>query len=239
MDDHLVTRRTFLMLGSGEFEAWSEEAERAALAGSVGDGSVLVVPTASAAEGEAVFDRWGRMGLEHYAALGIGAEVLPVRTREDALRDDLAKRIGRASLLFFSGGKPRHLASVMGGTPVWGAVLMALDRGAVYVGCSAGAMVASQSRAGRDGRGAGWAFGLGLVPNVSFGVHWDKVRFIPGLRPFVMTRVPEGSWFVGLDERTAILGDGARWRVFGRGSVTVRHAKATDTHRAGETFETG
>lgn len=239
MDDPLATRRTFLMLGSGEFEAWSEEAERRALAGSVGDGSVLVVPTASSAEGEAVFDRWARMGLEHYASLGIGAEILPVRTRDDAHRDDFVTPVGRASMLFFSGGKPRHLASVMEGTPVWDAVLAALDRGAVYAGCSAGAMVASQSRAGRDGRGAGWAFGLGLVPNVSFGVHWDRVRFIPGLRPFVMTRIPDGSWFVGIDERTAILGDGARWRVFGRGSVTVRHAKATDTHRAGETFETG
>jgi cyanophycinase len=238
MDGELPTRRTFLMLGSGEFEAWSEEAERAALAGSVGDGSVLVVPTASASEGEAVFDRWGRMGLEHYAALGIGAEVLPVRTREDAHREDLATRVGVVSMLFFSGGKPRHLSSVIEGTPLWGAILAALDRGAVYAGCSAGAMVASQSRAGRDRRGAGWAFGLGLVPGVSFGVHWDRVRFIPGLRPFVMTRIPDGSWFVGIDERTAILGDGSRWRVFGRGSVAVRHAKATDSHRAGETFET-
>jgi hypothetical protein len=69
--------RTFLMIGSGEFEPWSEEVERAALEGR--DGRVAIVPTASASEGDAVFDRWGRMGLDHYAAMGIEASVVPSR----------------------------------------------------------------------------------------------------------------------------------------------------------------
>jgi hypothetical protein len=46
------------------------------------------------------------------------------------------------------------------------------------------------------------------VPHVSFGVHWNKIKVIPGLRSFVMSKVPSRSWFVGLDEHTAILGDG-------------------------------
>jgi hypothetical protein len=61
---------------------------------------------------------------------------------------------------------------------------------------------------------------------------------IPGLRSFVMSKVPKGSWFVGLDERTAILGDGLGWRVFGVGSVMVRHAGGTNVYRAGDVFET-
>jgi peptidase E len=65
---------------------------------------------------------------------------------------------------------------------------VALDRGSVFAGCSAGALIASQSREQRRERGtrAGWMFGLGLVPHCSFGVHWNKVKVIPGLRPFVM-----------------------------------------------------
>jgi cyanophycinase-like exopeptidase len=116
----------------------------------------------------------------------------------------------------------------------------ALDGGAVFAGCSAGALIASQSREQRRERGVrtGWVFGLGLVPHVSFGVHWDKVKVIPGLRSVVMSRIPPGSWFVGLDERTAILGDGHRWRVYGVGEVTVRHAGGTEIHEAGATFET-
>jgi cyanophycinase len=233
--------RTFLMLGSGEFEPWTEDSERAALASATGDGSVLVVATASAREGPEVFDRWGRMGVAHYAALGLSARALPVATRDDAMREDLAAEVERASMVFFSGGKPQHLAAVVADTPFWSAVLAVLDRGAVYAGCSAGAMVASQSRdqrAARGGAGTSWVFGLGLVPHISFGVHWDKVRFIPGMRPLVMSRVPRETWFMGIDERTAALGDGTRWRVFGVGTVTVRHAQSTATFAAGESFET-
>jgi cyanophycinase len=228
---------TFLLMGSGEFEPWSEAVERAALDGR--DGYVAILPTASSAEGDEVFERWGRMGLEHYAAMGIEGRVVPVKTREDAEREDLAAELEGAAMVFFSGGKPQHLALTIHGTRTWRALLGALDAGAVYAGCSAGALVASQTRPGRPERGVktGWVYGLGLVPHVSFGVHWDKVKVIPGLRTFVMARTPKGSWFVGLEERTAILGDGRSWRVFGEGGAMVRHDGTTDVYRAGQVFE--
>ena len=230
--------RTFLLMGSGEFEPWSNEIEAAAL--DVRPGPVAVLPTASSAEGDDVFGRWGRMGLEHYAAAGIDARLVRVKTREDADREDLARELEGAAMVFFSGGKPQHLAETIHGTRLWDALLAALDAGTVYAGCSAGALIASQSREQRRERGVrtGWVYGLGLVPHVSFGVHWDKVKVIPGLRSVVMSRIPPGSWFVGLDERTAILGDGRRWRMYGVGEVTVRHAGGTEIHEAGATFET-
>ena len=230
--------RTFLLMGSGEFEPWSNEIEAAAL--DVRPGPVAVLPTASSAEGDDVFGRWGRMGLEHYAAAGIDARLVRVKTREDADREDLARELEGAAMVFFSGGKPQHLAETIHGTRLWDALLAALDAGTVYAGCSAGALIASQSREQRRERGVrtGWVYGLGLVPHVSFGVHWDKVKVIPGLRSVVMSRIPPGSWFVGLDERTAILSDGRRWRVYGVGEVTVRHAGGTEIHEAGATFET-
>ena len=230
--------RTFLLMGSGEFEPWSNEIEAAAL--DVRPGPVAVLPTASSAEGDDVFGRWGRMGLEHYAAAEIDARLVPVKTREDADREEIARELEGAAMVFFSGGKPQHLAETIHGTRLWDALLAALDAGTVYAGCSAGALIASQSREQRRERGVrtGWVYGLGLVPHVSFGVHWDKVKVIPGLRSVVMSRIPPGSWFVGLDERTAILGDGRRWRVYGVGEVTVRHAGGTEIHEAGATFET-
>src|SRR5262245_55451298 len=230
--------RTFLLMGSGEFEPWSSEIERAALDGR--GGPVAVLPTASSTEGDTVFDRWGRMGLDHYASMAVEARVLPVKTREDAEDEANARALDDAAMIFFSGGKPQHLASTIEGTKLWTALHVALDRGAVYAGCSAGALIASQSRDQRRERGTktGWVFGLGLVPHLSFGVHWDKVKVIPGLRSFVMARIPKGSWFVGLDERTAILGDGLEWRVYGVGEVMVRHAGGTTLHRAGGAFRT-
>ena len=230
--------RTFLLMGSGEFEPWSDEIEAAALDGRTGP--VAVLPTASSTEGEEVFGRWGRMALEHYATAGIEARLVPVKTREDADREEYARALEGAAMVFFSGGKPQHLAATIHGTRLWDALGEVLDTGTVFAGCSAGALIASQTREQRRERGVrtGWVYGLGLVPHVSFGVHWDKVKVIPGLRSVVMSRIPKGSWFVGLDERTAILGDGHRWRVFGLGGVMVRHVGGTEIHRAGATFET-
>lgn len=102
------------MMGSGEFEPWSEEVERAALDGR--SGPVAVVPAASASEGGRVFDRWAQMGLDHYASMGVEARVIPIKNREDAEHEDLARQFEGTSMIFFTGGKPRFLSSVIGGT---------------------------------------------------------------------------------------------------------------------------
>jgi len=228
--------RTFLLLGSGEFEPWTHDVESRALADATGDGSVVILPTASATEGDAVFDRWGRMGVDHYAEVGLRAEVLPLKRREDSFREELAERAEGASLVYFSGGKPQHLADVLRDTPLLDAILRAMGRGAVWAGCSAGAMVVSRSRDGA--RGSSWLFGLGLIPHASFGVHWDRAAKIPGLAWWMTSRLPDGTWFVGIDERTAILGDGEQWEIFGRGGVDVRGPDRRETFEAGQRFTT-
>jgi cyanophycinase len=227
--------RTFLLMGSGEFEPWSEEVERAALEGR--PDSVAILPTASAPEGDAVFDRWANMGLEHYAAMGVDARVVPLKRREDAERDETAASIADVGMIFFSGGNPRYLADAIDGTRFWKEMNAALDRGTVFAGCSAGAMVAGHRRDTRPKVGSTWVAGLGLVPNGSFGVHWDRMRFIPGMRGFVMSRA-QGGWFAGIDERTAILGDGEEWRVFGLGTVSLRLDGERREIRPGESFST-
>ena len=171
---------TFLLLGSGEFEPWSTEVESLALADAVGDGSVAILPTASASEGHHVFERWGRMGLDHYARSGVSASVIPVKVREDAFNPEVVATVEAASMIYFSGGKPTRLADVLRDSPLLAAIRRAMDRGAVYAGCSAGAMIASRERNAGGRLGTSWLFGLGLVPNVSFGVHWDRAARIPG-----------------------------------------------------------
>jgi cyanophycinase len=229
---------TFLFLGSGEFEPWSTEVETIALAGAVGDGSVAILPTASAAEGDHVFERWGQMGLDHYRDDGVSAAVVPIKTPEDTRCDELVAAVEAASMVYFSGGKPSRLAGVLRDSPLLVAIHRALDRGAVYAGCSAGAMVASRVRDAGGRRGTSWLFGLGLVPHVSFGVHWDRAARIPGAQWWMTSRLPDDTWFVGIDEKTAILGDGVRWSVHGLGRVTIRGPGEDATYRSGDRFET-
>ena len=229
--------RTFLLLGSGEFEPWTHDVESAVLRGAVGDGSVAILPTASATEGDDVFDRWGTMGVDHYAESGVAAAVLAVKTAADARREDLAAAASAASLIYFSGGKPTFLAEVLHDSPLLAAIGSAMDRGAVWAGCSAGAMVVGRAREGGTG-GRTWRFGLGLVPHVAFGVHWDKVRRIPGAAWWMSSRLPGDTWFVGIDERTAIVGDGERWTVHGAGGVHLRRGEERAVHAAGDSFST-
>src|ERR1700726_4243470 len=109
----------FLLLGSGEFEPWSGDAERFALGGAAGDGSVAVLATASGREGDVVFERWTVMGLTHYESLGIAARALRVRARPDALDPSIARQLDDVSMVFFSGGSPKYLAQTLRGTPGW------------------------------------------------------------------------------------------------------------------------
>jgi cyanophycinase len=226
---------TFLLLGSGEFEPWSHEVEAKALAAATGDGRVVILPTASAPDGAEVFARWGRMGLAHYEEARVPAEVLQVKTADDARDASVAARAEAASMIYFSGGKPSHLANVLRDSPLLAAVTRAVERGAIYAGCSAGAMVASRAKASGS---TTWTTGLGFIPGVSFGVHWDRVRRVPGAQWFTTSRMPAGTWFVGIDEHTAILGDRERWQVFGLGEVTVRADRGAATYGAGDTFST-
>jgi cyanophycinase-like exopeptidase len=222
-------------MGSGEFEPWSEEVERSALEGR--PPRVAICPAASAPEGDGVFDRWARMGLVHYRAMGLEPVVVPLRTRADAERAETAGALAGVGMVFFSGGNPRYLADTIRETRFWSALNDALDGGVVYAGCSAGAMVASRRPDAKPRFGAAWVSGMGLVPGGSFGVHWDRMKFIPGMRGFVTARARRG-WFAGIDERTAMLGDGTEWRVHGFGSVHLRLNGATRRFGPGERFST-
>lgn len=230
----------FLLLGSGEFEPWSGEAERFAIAGASGNGSVVVLGTACGREGQPVYDRWSTMGLDHYASLNIKASALQVRTRDDALAPDVARPIDEASMVFFSGGSPAYLARTVRGTPVWDAVQRLIARGGVYAGCSAGAMVAGAATALHAARPLRFPFasGLGLLPTTAVGVHWDAMSawWIRPLRDLAPRRVPRDMQFVGIAERTAIASDGDAWRVFGSGGVDVRNARGRRAFVAGERF---
>jgi cyanophycinase len=223
----------FLLLGSGEFEPWSEAAERFALSGATGDGSVAILATACGREGDAVFERWNAMGLAHYASLGITARALPVRNRVDALDTGLAAHLDAASMVFFSGGSPKYLADSIKGTPIWEAVQRLVQRGGVFAGCSAGAMIT-----GATGMRFPFSSGLGLLPTSALGVHWDALSgwWIRWLRDLAPRRVPAAVRFLGVAENTAIASNGDAWRVFGKGVVDVRRGRERLAMREGEEF---
>jgi len=235
-----VSAQAFALLGAGEFETWHDDIDRALLEGANGDGSVLISPAAAAPEGETVFETWADKGLAHYERLEIPARVSPLRTREDAERSDVVAMLDEASLVFFSGGNPWYLATILLGTPFWVRLQERLQDGLAYAGCSAGVACLTEMTYDSDARDLDQVFkpGLGYVRNSLFAPHWDIVDgWRPGARAAITAAAPPGGTLVALDEDTAMVGDGASWTVHGRQGIHVYRDGSWSDHVAGDRFD--
>jgi cyanophycinase len=226
----------FGLLGSGEFQPWSHDVDSWLLERVTGDGRALIFPTASAPEGDEVFSGWAQQGLDHFAEAGVAAEVLDVRDRTDADDRAFAERLLSASLVYFSGGNPAYLAASLHGTALWRAVIDGLDRGMGYIGCSAG--MACLGRKAPDSSVDDfspdlWSKGLELFPRAWLGPHWDMLdHYAPGLVDHFKRTVPADDILIGVDELTAVVGDGEHWQVVGRGAAHVRTGETWSRHVA-------
>jgi len=234
--------RAYALLGSGEFDPWTASIDRWLLGrDGARDGPVLILPTASAAEGDDVFDMWARKGLDHYGRQGIEARVVPLKTRDDAHSDEVVAALDDASVAFFSGGNPAYLSSALDGTPFWRALLAAMDRGLAYAGCSAGVAclgdIAPDSAREEFDENL-WKPGLKLFPGYWFGPHWDALDgFAPALTDFIVSEVPEDTILVGIDENTALVGDGRRWDVVGVAGAHVLVGDEWTHHEPGASLD--
>jgi len=230
---------TYALLGAGEFENWHADVDRVLLDGR--DGSVLVLATASAPEGDEVYRSWVDKGLAHYTAQATPVRAPALRTREDAHDPSIVAELDEAAAVFFSGGNPAYLAGVLRGTPFWLRLQERIADGSVaYAGCSAGIACLSDPTfdSATDDPEHVWAPGLGYFPTVLFGPHWDIVEtWIPGAHEFIADAAPTGGYLVAIDEQTALVGDGSNWHVHGAGGVYLHHDGAwVGEYRGGDAF---
>lgn len=210
------------LLGSGEFEPWARAVDEwCAQRASAPSERVLIVPTASAPEGEDVFQRWGTMGLAHYRALGLAPEVVPLRARADANDPAIVEAVTGARIVFFSGGNPGYLAETLAGTPFWEAVLSAIADGTAIGGCSAGAsFLGNLAPFIANDMLDRWVPGLGVLARAFVMPHFDALDgYFDGLRGLMLRARPVGSVALGIDENTALFGDGETWQVIGAGAA--------------------
>jgi cyanophycinase len=237
----MTGQRVIEVLGSAEFEPWAAPVDRQALSRAGVGGGVVVVPTAMASESDEAFDEEGRLGVEHFASIGAAATVLALRTREDAFRPEVAAALVSAGMAFFAGGHPEYLAAVLRDTPAWEAMVEAWHRGAVVAGCSAGTWILGEivpDSTATDLASHRWEPGLRLVPGAVFAPHWNRLdQLLPGLQASTLAAVSGEQVVVGIEERTAILGDGPRWEVLGEGGVLVRRGGVSETFHQGQAFD--
>lgn len=228
------------LLGSGEFLDWTSQIDHELVSGSINpSGSVLVVPTASAPEGDGVFNRWGKLGLDHFQALNISAKVLPLKTKADANNPKLVKKLETASLVYFSGGNPAYVVSVLKNSMFWKALTKAINDGLSFAGCSAGAtMLGAKTIDSKVEKLSPKLFtaGLGYFPNLFIAPHFDQFEnYLPGFTDYLL-KTTKGTGVMGIDEDTAALSESELFKVYGSGSVHLTRSNKTLAFRAGQFF---
>jgi cyanophycinase len=225
------------LVGSGEYLPVMEDVDRHLLGSLHLNGSkprVVCLPTAAGKEGDASVNRWSNMGVEHFSKLGADVIALPIIDRESADLEKFASALETANLIYFSGGNPGYLYETMKNTRAWNAAQRAWVRGAVYAGCSAGAMILGKRIPGF--RLMKTQEGFGFFPAEYIIPHFDAFPAV--WRPMVFAlqkALKEGQRMVGIDEDTALVGTlQGEWRVMGRSEVHVFTHDGKITYRAGD-----
>ena len=227
------------LVGSGEYLPAMDAVDRYLLdhCGAINRAAnVVCLPTAAGQEGAASVDHWVSMGVKHFQALGAQVQAARITNRVEADDPRYAEMLERADLIYFSGGNPTYLYQTMLGSKAWEVSEKAWERGAVYAGCSAGAMILGRELPDlRNGTNRGTAFGK--VPARYIIPHFDRWQFLrPVMMPFLKNHAREGKFSLGIDELTALVGRLAgEWQVLGEGKVYVITRQKVKSYSPGET----
>lgn len=232
------------LLGSGEYLPVMDEVDRYLLAncGAVGrKPKVVCLPTAAGDEGEKSISRWSRMGIEHFTRLDADVQAVPVIDAKSANDLNHASAVEDADLIYFSGGDPSYLYRTMKNSLVWEAAQKAWARGAVYAGCSAGAMILGREMPDFRAMGIRSTAAFGIISVASVMPHFNAIPLFG--KPLVATlrrRLTEGEIMIGIDEDTAIVGKvNEEWTVMGKAKAHVFTKTNNESYAAGEKFSLG
>jgi cyanophycinase len=194
------------LYGSDEFEPWTAEPDLFLYERARGH-DVLILPTASYADGEVTFKNLALKGLKHFAELGLPVKVAPIRTRDDASDPDICRAIAGARMLFVANGDPHYLAETIVGSSVERAISVMLSSGGAYAGCGAGACLLGELVPPPFEPGAvdqPYARGLGILARTIVAPrHNTLAHFVcAGLDELAGAR---SSSLLPIDERAAIV----------------------------------
>lgn len=219
--------------GGAEFGGLMSEPDRRALELAGGfDAHLSIIPAAAAPDNN--HQHAGQEGVRWFESLGATqVTVLPLIDPISANNPTLAEALRGSGLIYLLGGFPQYLAQTLKGSLSWKAILVAHEAGAVIAGSSAGAMVLCEYF--YDPAAQAIQPGLNLIPGTcvlphhnSYGKKWTAS--LPRKYPEIL--------FCGIDEETGMINDGpnGRWRIYGKGSVTLYRHQGSKCYLKEEIF---
>lgn len=184
-------------------------------------GGRLVLATIASHEPEGYLESYRAA----FADLGVGEITeLYVADRREASRPDKLAVLDGVKAVFFSGGDQLRITSQIADTPISRRLYDIHREGGLIAGTSAGASAMSETMLVRGRNAASYrvgfvhtAPGLGFLPDVIIDQHFAERGRIGRLIGAVAQNPRELG--IGLDEDTAIVVEGGRFRVIGSGAV--------------------
>jgi cyanophycinase len=228
------------LVGSGEYLSVMEDVDRHLLDSLKINGRkprVVCLPTAAGKEGDQSTNRWSKMGIEHFTKLGADVSALRIIDRQTANDEQFESILETADLIYFSGGDPGYLYETLNDTCAWNAAQRAWARGAVYAGCSAGAMILSKRMP--SFRLAGTQQGFGIVPAEFIVPHFDAIPTV--WKPVIFAlqkQLKDGQIMIGVDEDTALIGSlNSEWKVMGKSQVHIFTRNGKSKYKSGDVLQ--
>jgi cyanophycinase len=214
---------TLFAIGGAEAKVRRRTVLGAFVAAAGADARIAVVSSASSLAVEVV-----EVYRTVFTALG-AREVISLRpeSRAQAREPDLIESLRTVSAIFMTGGNQLKLSSLITGTAFGDAIQEAYQRGVVVGGTSAGASILAEHMIafGAGGstpkqRMSQLSAGLGLLRGVVIDQHFEQ-RNRYGRLLSLVAQSPS-LLGLGIDEDTAaVIHDGDRLEVIGRGAVTI------------------
>jgi len=214
---------TLFAIGGAEAKVRRRTVLGAFVAAAGADARIAVVSSASSLGVEVV-----EVYRTVFTALG-AREVISLRpeSRAQAREPDLIESLRTVSAIFMTGGNQLKLSSLITGTAFGDAIQEAYQRGVVVGGTSAGASILAEHMIafGAGGstpkqRMSQLSAGLGLLRGVVIDQHFEQ-RNRYGRLLSLVAQSPS-LLGLGIDEDTAaVIHDGDRLEVIGRGAVTI------------------
>lgn len=227
------------LVGSGEYLPVMNEVDNFLLANCGANDrkpKVVCLPTAAGLESESSVKRWMKMGIDHFTRLNADVRAVPVTDKDSANEPSHASAVEEADFVYFSGGNPLHLYETMKDSLVWKSAMKVFERGGVYAGCSAGAMILGKSIPNFRMLGINSVNAFGIVSALVI-PHFDATPiFFKPIISAARSRLKQNELMIGIDEETAMVGKHSEWTVMGKSGVHVFTKKDSKSYQVGEKF---
>ena len=222
--------RRILLVGGDEFRAPGVGMDRHMLR-QTGPSTprVVIIPTAAAHENPALA---ASNGVRHFTGLGASAYGVDVIRRADAENPRIVAQLEGADVIYFTGGNPDHLHTVLADSPLLEAVIAANNDGAIWAGSSAGAMVLGAVMR-RPSSASLVSPALGIVPDVMVLPHHERSD-PQAVATQISARDTIGLTVLGIDGGSGIMLEPGAATALGAGNVTVYQAGSWRRYAGGE-----